>query len=1204
MWSLHLNGGSIMKKSPLMRIFNILIVFMFAAGCIKSDRPSRKATIRQDILLNEGWATMAKDSFENIQKGFELKDFDVKGWKITNVPHNWDAYGGYRRLKHGNMHGYAWYRKVITVDERDEEKRYFLWFEGVGSYATVWLNGDSVGYHAGGRTSFTIDITKAVQPGKENLLAVRAGHPPHIRDLPWVCGGCSPEWGFSEGSQPLGIFRPVHLIVTNPIRIEPFGVHIWNDHSISRESASIHISTEVKNYDVENKEITVVNTVRNRAGKELNSIQTEIGLQAGQTDTVRQMISEIKNPRLWMPDDPYLYQIETKIVQDGKTMDQVSTPYGIRWIKWDIFGANATHRFYINGEPVFINGICEYEHAMGQSHAFTGEQIAARVSQIRAAGFNAFRDAHQPHNLRYQKYWDQTGILWWPQMAAHIWFDTPEFRNRFKSLLHDWIKERRNSPSVILWGLENESSLPTAFAEECTELIRKLDPTASSQRLVTTCNGGTGTDWNVIQNWSGTYGGDPERYAGELSEQWLNGEYGAWRSLGLHTEGGFVQNGPLSEERMVLLLESKIRLAESVRDRCCGQFLWLFNSHDNPGRVQSGEGSREIDRIGPVNYKGLFTIWGEPLDAYYMYRANYASKEKSPMVYIAMHTWPDRWIAPGRKKGISVYSNCDEVQLFNGLGINSLGVRSGKGIGTHFEWDQVEITNHILYAEGYVNGKKVASDVVALNHLPAVEEPDKLYGREVPLIQRSGRNYLHLVNCGGPEYTDQQGNLWNADIRKTDSESWGSVSWTDQYPNLPAYYGSQRTSWDPVEGTHAQKLFQYFRFGRDDLRYSFPVPNGKYRIELFFTEPWYGTGGGLDCTGWRIFDVAVNNNKELDDLDIWKEAGHDKVLKKTINAEVDNGELVLSFPETKAGQAIISAIAISTENSEVVPAPPSKGVITGFKTNPAQNEENWQVQSWMDTGINQYSDTTGAFYSLPAEFYGAEWIQPPVFINNSVHELATFQVRSDSYVYIAFSEPIRDIPEWLNDFTSLLSVVKSTYNGSTRFRVFRREYKKGEKVHLYSPGKHPEKTPMYSVAVLPVTSLDDPIDLRQSVSYDALSLGCKGQTRPVHYLDKECVLIPDPNSSFEWVFNVGLASKYGLEFRYVNERVAPLPVTMEIISADGRKVWKGVQEFLSSGKKWQSHRTDTQTTINAGTYILRLTPNENSPLYIDWLKIQ
>ena len=112
-----------------------------------------------------------------------------------------------------------------------------MYFEGVGSYATVWLNGKKVGYHAGGRTTFTIDVTNSIYLNNQpNLLAVRADHPAYIRDLPWVCGGCSDERGFSEGSQPMGIFRPVHLIVTNDIRVQPFGIHVWNDTTVSENS--------------------------------------------------------------------------------------------------------------------------------------------------------------------------------------------------------------------------------------------------------------------------------------------------------------------------------------------------------------------------------------------------------------------------------------------------------------------------------------------------------------------------------------------------------------------------------------------------------------------------------------------------------------------------------------------------------------------------------------------------------------------------------------------------------------------------------------------------------------------------------------------------------------------------------------------------------------------------------------------------------
>src|SRR4030095_7075375 len=166
---------------------------------------------RLDINLNNDWQTSLKGT---------------NAWKKINVPHNWDDYYGYRRLQHGNLHGDAVYKKNFAIKQSKQGKRFFLFFEGVGSYATVILNGKPVGSHAGGRTTFTLDVTDAIKTdGSKNQLEVEASHPADIKDLPWVCGGSSDERGFSEGSQPMGIFRPVHLIVTNDVRIEPFGVH-------------------------------------------------------------------------------------------------------------------------------------------------------------------------------------------------------------------------------------------------------------------------------------------------------------------------------------------------------------------------------------------------------------------------------------------------------------------------------------------------------------------------------------------------------------------------------------------------------------------------------------------------------------------------------------------------------------------------------------------------------------------------------------------------------------------------------------------------------------------------------------------------------------------------------------------------------------------------------------------------------------------
>ncbi len=864
--------------------------------------PPRKGGRRTFTTLDSDWTTWL------------VTDDDPEAQKRTvNIPHNWDDYYGYRLYLHGNLHGTAGYRKTFTLDSIAPHRRYFLRFEGVGTYATVRLNGHDLGRHPVGRTVLTLDVTSCIST--QNTLEVMAEHPDMIADMPWVCGGCSSERGFSEGSQPLGIFRPVVLEETDEVRIEPFGVHIWHDDEVK----TVYVDTEVKNYGTTPQTFQLISRLNNADGAQVIRLTDEVTLQPGEMKTIRQE-SPVDNPRRWSIGDPYLYNLVTLIKKESVTTDELSTPFGFRTLSWPVKRTDGDGRFFLNGEPVFINGVCEYEHLFGQSHAFSLEQIASRVKQIKNAGFNAFRDAHQPHNLAYGTYWDKEGILWWTQLSAHIWYDTPEFRENFKTMLRRWVKERRNSPSVVLWGLQNESTLPRDFARECSDIIRSMDPTAEHMRAITTCNGGEGTDWNVVQNWSGTYGGNMFNYDQELSDpgQLLNGEYGAWRSIGLHTEPGSAESeGVWSEESMSHILEVKLRLAEKARDKVCGHFQWVFNSHDNPGRRQADEAYREIDKVGPFNYKGLVTSWEEPLDVYYMYRSNYVSARRDPMVYIVSHTWPDRFTSP-RQATIEVYSNCDSVRLYNDATDDvSLGYQLRGDVGTHFIWVNRDIRYNVLRAVGYYGGKAVAEDVVVLRNLPEAPHFDKLYEGATSILQGApGYHYLYRVNCGGDAYTDEFGQTWETDDTRF------SHSWAEDLQGLSPYQGSQRRTYDPVRGTRDWELFQTFRYGRHRLNYTFDVPDGKYRVELYFIEPWHGTGAPLaDCEGLRIFDVAINGTTVLDDVDIWAEAGHDGAFKQVVEAEVHGGKLVIDFPEVKAGQALISAIAIATDNALVtVPA--------------------------------------------------------------------------------------------------------------------------------------------------------------------------------------------------------------------------------------------------------------------------------------------
>jgi hypothetical protein len=1129
---------------------------------------------RLDINLNNDWQTSLNGT---------------NAWKKVNVPHNWDDYYGYRRLQHGNLHGDAVYKKSFAIKQSKQGKRFFLFFEGVGSYATVILNGKQIGSHAGGRTTFTLDVTNAIKAdGTKNELEVKASHPENIKDLPWVCGGCSDERGFSEGSQPLGIFRPVHLIITNDVRIEPFGVHAWADMKANK--TELNINTTLKNYSNKKRNITLVHQLANK--DERIVAQSSSGTTLNPNDSINISISNnsVSNPTLWSTVNPYLYKIITLVKENNIVIDKIETSFGFRTINWKI----PSNQFLLNGKPVFINGVAEYEHLFGQSHAFSNEQIVARMKWIKAAGFNAFRDGHQPHNLLYGKLCNEKGILWWTQLSAHVWYDTKEFRDNFKQLLTEWVIERRNDPSVILWGLQNESKLPEDFAKECTGLIRSLDPTASSQRLVTTCNGGSGTDWDVPQNWTGTYGGDPNTYAEDLKKQILVGEYGAWRTLDLHTEGGFEQNGILSEDRMTQLMEQKIRLAESVKDSVAGHFFWLLTSHDNPGRVQGGEGQRELDRIGPVNYKGLLTPWEEPTDAFYMYRSNYVSKEKEPMVYIVSHTWPNRWMKPGIKDNIYVYSNCDEVELFNDIDNASLGKRKQNGVGTHFQWDKVNIQYNVLYAVGYVNGKAVAKDTIVLLHLPQSPNFNKLYSNAINITKpQPGYTYAYRVNCGGPDYKDENSNTWFADKTVADSlkDPWEdnvyyhSVSWPGSFPGIPSFFASQRRTFSPIKRTRDWKLFQTFRYGKNKLQYEFGLPDGEYLVELYFIEPWLGIGGGINAKAMRLFDVAINDKIILKDLDIWSEAGTNIVLKKVMKAKITGGKMTISFPETKVGQAVISAIAIASKSI-------NREATLGNIDRPVYD---FETRSWMDIGDKQYDKENILINTLPPDLFGANWIY---FKNRKVVSAIGINPKEETNVYIAVKNET-NFKDVLKDFENTQTKIITDENEGTEYIVFRKRLQKGESLKLNIDGR-------VIIAYQSVSKMQPAYDLKPITQYktDVVKLSDGAVKDSVN--GRYCAVVNTNNSvAVDYPIQTGVADIYSITMKYFCSKQIPLKGRLQLIGAGKTMMLDEVVQFnFTSIGKWNQFTINTGNMINAGNYTVRLIITGAEGLAISGIDIQ
>ena len=1153
--------------------------------------------LRADRLIDDAWRSTVFDeradgAIPGADAAYQRPDYDDRRWQSVSVPNNWQGYSYDRQVRNGSRHGTAWYRRHLTLTPIGRDQRVFLMFEGVNAYATIWLNGEQIGRHGGGLTSFTVDATAAAKAG-DNLLAVRVDNPKGITDLPWAPGDDQPETGFSEGSQPFGIFRPVHVIRTPSLRIEPFGLYAWgNKGDIDTRRASLTARVEVENLSPRARDFDVVEDLVDPVGRIAAQVSSHHHLAAGAKATIERRLPTIRDPQLWSPAHPALYTLRARIVERGRAIDAVATPYGLRTVEI-VEGPDESRRLLINGQPFVIRGIAEYEHLLGNSQAFSADQVAVRIDQVEAAGFNAFRDAHYPHNLRYGGKIERDGLMWWPQFSAHNWFDNPAYRANFLKLLADWVRERRNNPAVFLWGLQNESKLPKGFAEQAVALIRRLDPTASTQRLVVTCNGGEGTDWNVPQNWSGTYGGNPDNYGTELTKQGLVGEYGAWRSLGLHAEAPYAADA-WSENAMAALEQKKLRLADSVADKTVGQFLWVLGTHENPGRpmradgTQIWDGIRPLDHVGPANNKGLMTLWGEPVDAYYMFRARQVPASVAPVVYIVSHTWPDRWTGPGIKSGIEVYSNCDSVELFNdAAGKLSLG-RKQPDRDRRFVWDHVRVEYNILSARCYVGGKPAASDAILLNNLPPAPDIGAFLPGPVAITAPApGEHYLYRINVGGQSFTDAAGSQWIGDRHWTAGARWGWTSWADRYRAIDPALGSRRLTYDVIAGTRDQQLFRTFRYGRDAFQYRFRVPNGRYRIELYFVEPWYGRTG-IDAHGWRVFDVAVNGRTVVRNLDIFKEAGFDHALRKIVSADVLDGMLTISFPKVDAGQAILAGIAIASRHVVAEPLPGGSTDLIGVPAGVT-------AQPYLDNGNRVYAKGEARWTQLPSDLLDSDFLQPAATASGTT----TIHARADADLYLALA-PNATVPEgWRQSPYEAFAVVANAAKPVlATFHFVTRRATAGERVTLPASAPLIAKRALRSPYAPGNFSLGKPTGVHEAEAADVIVTNGRAETVQQGYGGQAYIELGKGAAAIAWPMKTGLAGRHAFKLRYFLSAGTIRDASLDLVDENGI-VAAHMTLHLAGDGDWRNVSAKTNGAVNAGNYQLRLVLADGAGVAID-----
>lgn len=411
----------------------------FAASLQKGNSlQNAKLTNRQELNFDASWKFFLGDDSLASRSSYG----DAK-WRKLNLPHDWSIEQNIdRNAPAGNDGGYyptgiGWYRKnfKLPASYRKGDKVQ-LYFEGIYMNSSVYVNGKLVGGHPYGYTSFFCDITDAILPGKNNVVAVRVDNAQQ-KNCRWYSGS--------------GIYRPVKLICTPPVHISNWGVNIQTQQ-ISSSQAVVLVTTQVKNETASARTISVSTLLSD--GKRHQS--EKINLPAGAETEIAQEIV-VEQPKLWDLEHPNLYQATIKVMEDGnKILDERQQSFGIRELKF------STDGFFLNGKKVLINGGCVH-HDNGILGAAAFDKAEERkVRLMKEAGFNAIRTSHNLPSEAFLDACDRLGMLvideafdgWRDAKNKHDYAEL--FDKYWKQDVDGMVLRDRRHPSIISWSIGNE----------------------------------------------------------------------------------------------------------------------------------------------------------------------------------------------------------------------------------------------------------------------------------------------------------------------------------------------------------------------------------------------------------------------------------------------------------------------------------------------------------------------------------------------------------------------------------------------------------------------------------------------------------------------------------------------------------------------------------------------------------------------------
>ena len=626
-------------------------------------------------------------------------------WEKVEIPHTWNAQDMQTRYN-DFYEGVGYYRKEYFCPDSLKGKRVFLRFEGVGTCAEVYVNNHLVGTHKGGYSAFVIEIGTALKSGENNEIVVKADNKsrPDVIPVNHVLFGV---YG--------GIYRPVWLVVTEKSNITvtdnaSSGVYI-KQKNVSKRSADVTVTVKVDNASLHPVPLILENLIYTQEGKLITSGRQSLSLTSQGTQTYASAF-RLNKPHLWQGrQNPYLYKVVSRLVQEGKVIDEVVQPLGIR--KYEMVAGKG---FFLNGEKYPMYGVCRHQDWWGLGSALKNEHHDFDLEQIMEVGATTVRFAHYQQSEYLYSRCDSLGLILWAEIPF-VNRVTGEEAENAKNQLRELIRQNYNHPSIYVWGLHNEVYSPHEYTAQLTADLHDLAKTEDPDRYTVSVNGyghmnhpvNLNADIQAMNRYFGWYEKkikDIDTWIEDLekeypSQKFILSEYGADANINHQTEL-LGESLKWWEQYYPETFQTKVHEYHwsviAKHPYIVASYLWNSFDFATPMANRGGIVAR--------NMKGLMTFDRKTRkDSYYWYKANWS---KEPVVHLTQRRNIDR---ERKETSVTVYSNIGTPKVYlNGKELQ--GIRKGY-TEVHYVFDHVSLDNgkNILKAVAVKNGEEYMDEI-------------------------------------------------------------------------------------------------------------------------------------------------------------------------------------------------------------------------------------------------------------------------------------------------------------------------------------------------------------------------------------------------------------------------------------------------------------------------------------------------------------